>query len=64
MMEKVRLNKENYVTLMQTVKAFVEDKITEKKGYKILIKVIERIELANIDELLQIKEEITQLMRG
>ena len=40
LMEKIRLNRDNYVTLMQSLKVFVEDKLTEKRGYKILIKVI------------------------
>lgn len=42
-MEKVRLKRENYVTLMQTVKVFIGDKMTKNKGYKILTKVIGNI---------------------
>lgn len=64
MMEKVKLNKQNYIALMRGVKAFVNDKQTQKKGYKILTKVIEKFEVSSIDELAEIKNEITPMMRG
>ena len=41
MMDKVKLNRENKVSLMQGVKLFVNDRATQKKGYKILSKIIE-----------------------
>ena len=41
MMEKVKLNRENKVSIMQGVKLFVNDKQTQKKGYKILSRIIE-----------------------
>lgn len=40
MMDKVKLNKANYVSLMRGVKVFINDKQTQKKGYTILAKVI------------------------
>jgi hypothetical protein len=45
MMEQVNLKKENYIEVMRGVKMFVSDKQTQKKGYKILAKVIEKYEL-------------------
>ena len=64
MMEKVKLHKENQVALMLGVKAFVEDKQTQKKGYKILSRVVERMQLESLDELIEIKTEITPMMKG
>ncbi len=64
MMEKVSLKKENYVALMRGVKYLVNDKQTQKKGYKILSRVIERYEIECVEELSQIKTEITPLMKG
>lgn len=64
MMEKVSLKKENYVALMRGVKYLVNDKQTQKKGYKILSRVIERYEIERVEELSQIKTEITPLMKG
>ncbi len=49
---------------MRGVKAFVNDKQTQKKGYKILTKVVEKFEVSSIDELAEIKNEITPMMRG
>ena len=63
-LEKVRLKKENYLTLMQHVKVFADDRSTQKKAYKILAKVIERFELTGLDEITEIKETITPLMKG
>ena len=63
-LEKVRLKKENYLTLMQHVKVFADDRSTQKKAYKILAKVVERFELTGLDEITEIKETITPLMKG
>ena len=63
-LEKVRLKKENYIKLMPHVKVFVDDRTTQKKGYKILAKVIERFELSNLDEIAEIKQTITPMMKG
>jgi len=63
-MEKVKLKKENYVTLMRGVKIFLDDKATQKKGYKILTKIVERFDLESFDQLLEIKQEITPMMKG
>ena len=49
---------------MLGVKAFIEEKQTQKKGYKILSRVVERIHLENLDELIEIKNEITPMMKG
>lgn len=49
LMEKVKLKKENYVEVMRGVKVFVDDRNTQKKGYKMLTKVVERFELENFD---------------
>lgn len=63
-MEKVKMKKENYVTLMRGVKIFLDDKATQKKGYKILTKIVERFDLESFDQLLEIKQEITPMMKG
>ena len=63
-MEKVKLEKENYVALMQGVKIFVDDRITQKKGYRILTKIIERFDLESFDQLIEIKQGITPMMKG
>ena len=63
-MEKVKLKKENYVALMQGVKIFVDDRLTQKKGYRILTKIIERFDLESFDQLIEIKQGITPMMKG
>jgi predicted peroxiredoxin len=55
MIDKVKLQKENYIEVMRGVKLFVDSKGTQKKGYKILSKVIEKFELSGLSELVQIK---------
>lgn len=42
MMEQVNLNTENKVSLMQGVKLFIDDRQTQKKGYKLLSRIIQR----------------------
>ncbi|MFO0118182.1 MAG: hypothetical protein ACK521_11420 [bacterium] len=64
LMEKVKLKKENYVALMQGVKIFVDDRLTQKKGYRILTKIIERFDLESFDQLIEIKQGITPMMKG
>lgn len=64
MMEQVRLTRDNYVNVMRGVKVFVDDKNTQKKGYKILQKVIDKFEISTVEELNQIKNELTPLMKG
>lgn len=54
MMEKVKLKKENYISLMQGVKVFIDDNFTRRKGYRLLSKVIEKYEIENLDELFMI----------
>ena len=51
MMEKVTLKKENQVALMRGVKLLVNDRQSQKKGYKILAKVIEKYEIEKIEDL-------------
>ena len=63
-LEKVRLKRENYITLMQNVKVFTDERQTQKKGYKILAKVIERFELHSLDDIAEIKQTITPIMKG
>lgn len=63
-LEKVTLKRENYLTLMQNLKSFIDEKVTQKKGYKLLSKVIERIELTNLDEIAEIKAVINPIMAG
>ena len=63
-LDKVKLKRENYLTLMQHVKIFVSDRSTQKKGYKLLTRVIERFELNCLDDIKDIKETITPLMLG
>jgi len=65
MMEKVTLKKrENYLSLMSGVKVFIADNLTQKRGYKLLARIIEKYELQSVEELYEIREEITPLMRG
>lgn len=64
LMEQIKLKKENYVALMRGVKIFVEQKTTEKKGYKMLAKVIEKFQAESIQELIEIKDEVTPIMKG
>ena len=64
LMEKVKLKKENYVALMQGVKIFVDDRLTQKRGYRILTKIIERFDLESFDQLIEIKQGITPMMKG
>ena len=64
MMEQVSLNKENKVSLMQGVKLFIDDKLTQKKGYKLLSRIVQRFKCESLDELLEIKTEIMPLMKG
>jgi hypothetical protein len=52
MMEKVKLNKENYLALMRGLKAFIENPASQKLAYRLLAKIIEKYELANIQELI------------
>ena len=54
-MDKVKLKKENYIQVMRGVKQLVGDRQTQKKGYKILTKVISQFELTSLEELLEIK---------
>lgn len=63
-MEKVKLKKENYNAIMRGIKGFIDNSATQKRGYKILVKVIEKYELENIDELFTIQKELTPLMKG
>lgn len=52
MMEKVKLKKENYVSLMKGLKEFIQYPLTQKQAYKLLAKIIERYELENLQELI------------
>jgi len=63
-MEKVKLKKDNYTAIMRGIKGFIDNPSTQKRGYKILVKVIEKYELENIDELFAIQKELTPLMKG
>lgn len=64
MMDKVRLKKENYIEVMRSVKLFIDNKHTQKKGYKILTKIVANFDSTSLEELVQIKHEITPMMRG
>ena len=64
MMEKVKLKKENYITLMKGLKVFIDDKHTQKHGYKLLAKVIEKYEVTDINEVLTIQRELNALIQG
>ena len=63
-MEKVKLKKENYITLMKGLKVFIDDKQTQKYGYKLLAKIIEKYELTDINELFTIQRELNPLLKG
>lgn len=64
MMEKVKLVKDNYISLMKGLKLFIENTQTQKTAYKLLAKIIEKFELANIQELQQIQKELNPLLKG
>lgn len=53
-MEKVKLTKENYMSLMKGLKEFIQCQATQKQAYKLLAKIIEKYELENLEELVQI----------
>lgn len=63
-LEKVTLKRDNYLTLMQNLKSFIADRQTQKKGYKLVSKVVERIELTNLDDIAEIKAVINPIMAG
>jgi hypothetical protein len=48
MMEKVKLKKENYMSLMKGLKEFIICHGTQKQAYKLLAKIIEKYELENL----------------
>ena len=52
MMEKVKLKRENYISLMSGLKVFVGNSLTQKRGYKLLARIIEKYELQSVDELI------------
>jgi hypothetical protein len=64
MMEKVKLTKENYMSLMKGLKEFISCHGTQKQAYKLLAKIIEKYELVNLEELVQIQKEINPLLVG
>ena len=64
MMEKVKLTKENYMSLMKGLKEFIQCQATQKQAYKLLAKIIEKYELENLEELVQIQKEINPLLVG
>jgi len=64
MMEKVKLKKENYVSLMKGLKVFIQCAATQKQAYKLLAKIIEKYELENIGELMQIQKELNPMLLG
>jgi hypothetical protein len=53
-MEKVKLKKDNYVSLMNGLKIFIDCHTTQKQAYKLLAKIIEKYELQNVTGLIQI----------
>ena len=64
MMEKVKLTKDNYMSLMKGLKEFIQCHATQKQAYKLLAKIIEKYELENLQELVQIQKEINPLLVG
>lgn len=62
MMEKIKLKKENYMALMKGIKSFLGNQQTQKHGYKILARVIEKYELQDVKELRSIQEELNLLL--
>ena len=63
-MEKVKLKKENYVSLMKGLKIFIDCPTTTKQAYKLLAKIIEKYELTGLSELVQIHRELSPLLAG
>lgn len=64
MMEKVKLTKDNYMSLMKGLKEFIHNHGTQKQAYKLLAKIIEKYELVNLEELVSIQKEINPLLVG
>lgn len=64
MMEKVKLKKDNYISLMKGLKVFIDNPQTQKYGYKLLSKIIEKYDLENISELFTIQAELNPLLTG
>lgn len=52
MMEKVKLTKQNMVSLMKGMRDFIHCQFTQKAAYKLLAKIIEKYQLENISELI------------
>ncbi len=63
-MEKVKLTKQNMVTLMKGMHDFIHCQFTQKAAYKLLAKIIEKYQLENISELIKIQKEINPLLIG
>lgn len=63
-MEKVKLKKENYVSLMKGLKIFIDCPTTTKQAYKLLAKIIEKYELTGLSELVEIHRELSPLLAG
>jgi len=65
LMQKVKLNKENQLVMMQGVKVFIEDYRTKKKAYKLMARIVEKHELDNgVQELIQIHQGLTSMVEG
>jgi hypothetical protein len=47
MLEKVKLNKQNQIDLMQDIKLFIGDWRTKKKAFKLIAKIVEKYEIEN-----------------
>jgi len=45
LMERVKLKKDNQISLMQGIKVFLNDFKTKKKAYKLLARIVEKYEL-------------------
>ena len=49
---------------MSGVKVFLQKSATQKRAYSLLTKVIEKYQLQSIDELAEIRAEVTPMMQG
>ncbi len=63
-MEKVKLNKDNYVSLMKGLKVFIDCPASQKQSFKLLAKIIEKFEVSSIGEFILVQKDLKPLLVG
>ena len=49
---------------MKGLKVFIDCRDTQKQAYKLMAKIIEKYELENVGELMQIQKELNPMLMG